>query len=130
MTLIASCHCGKIKVELPRSPTEATDCNCSYCLRAGAVWGYFPAGELRFISVEQLSTYSASGGVQLHHFCDRCGIEVWAETPDWTKMAEGDGSKLAVAPEPPRRHAVNLRTVDNLDWSMIMVEKVDGRSNW
>lgn len=128
MSLIASCHCGKISVEHPRVPTTATECNCSYCSKVGAVWAYFPAGELTVRSTDAPSSYSASDGVNVHHFCGTCGIEVWADTLDWMQIPD-QSFELALA-DAPRRQAVNLRTVNDLDWSAITIEKVDGRSGW
>lgn len=130
MPIFATCHCGRVKIELPRTPTNATECNCSFCARAGALWAYFREGELRFLAAEGQSTYSASDGTNLHHFCGACGIAMWADTPDWTKMYDEAGNPIADVSEVPRRHAVNLRTIDDLDWSAITVEKVDGRTGW
>ena len=130
MSPVSSCHCGKIQIELPFIPTIAKDCNCSFCTRVGAVWAYFQAGELRFISTDDQSTYSASEGVNLHYFCGTCGIGVWSDTPDWNTVSDEPENLSEAQIEAPRRHAINLRTVDNLDWSAITIEKVDGRSAW
>ena len=50
MSLIASCHCGATRIELPHAPVHAKECNCSYCGRTGAVWGYYGPGEMRFLA--------------------------------------------------------------------------------
>lgn len=125
MSLMSSCHCGKIRIEVPATPSNATECNCSFCSRVGAIWAYFPLGQLRFLSTEGQSMYS-SKGINRHYFCSCCGIHVWSDVPDWTAM-QGEGSALSSL---PRRHSLNLRTVDNLDWAAVNVEKVDGRSGW
>ena len=77
---------------------------------------------------------SASEAGNLHHFCGRCGMQTWGESPDWASVYNVDGT-----PKPgfeagsfpsARIHALNLRLVDDLDWSAIAVEKVDGRNSW
>lgn len=37
----ASCHCGKVRIEIGTLPATVTDCNCSLCRRYGALWGYY-----------------------------------------------------------------------------------------
>jgi hypothetical protein len=132
MTLKASCHCGATQITLPRLPTTATSCNCSFCERTGAIWAYFKPGEL-VVEAEDEKTYSASG-MNNHHFCGRCGIQTWGDSPDWSSAYNMDGTPkpgVEAGTVPTERNfAVNLRLVDDLDWSKVEVEKVDGRNNW
>ncbi len=133
MTLTATCHCGDTRIALSRRPETAAACNCSFCDRTGATWAYFKPDE---ITVEALGekTYSASGGLNQHHFCGRCGMQTWGDSPDWQSAYNTDGTpKPGVEPNtvPAERIVgVNLRLVDGLDWSTITVEKLDGRANW
>lgn len=133
MSRIASCHCGATRIELPHAPLHAKECNCSYCARAGAVWSYFKPGDMRFLAQDADKVYSASNGMNQHHFCGNCGMQTWGDSPDWASMYNTDGtSKTGDQNAMPtaRIHAVNLRLVDDLDWSKLEVEKVDGRNNW
>lgn len=132
MSLIATCHCGATRIALPHMPTEAKSCNCSFCQRTGAVWAYFEEGELEFAALEGDKTYSASGGLNQHHFCSNCGIHTWGSSPDWASAYNADGTpKGEPGAIPSRRsYAVNLNAVDELDWSGIKIEKMDGRNNW
>ena len=134
MPLIASCHCGATRIELPHPPAHAKECNCSYCSRTGAVWGYYGPGELRFLSHQDEKTYSASDGMNQHHFCGQCGMQTWGDSPDWASVYNNDGTpKPGYTPgsmPTERTYAVNLRLIDELDWSAIAVEKVDGRASW
>ena len=132
MTLTATCHCGATRITLPHPPTEAKTCNCSFCSRTGAAWGYYEEGELDFAALEGDATYSASGGLNQHHFCSHCGIQTWGSSPDWSSAYNADGTpKGEPGVVPTRRsYAVNLNTVDDLDWSKLTVEKMDGRNNW
>lgn len=133
MTLTASCHCGATSIELPHAPTEAHECNCSFCARTGAVWAYYQPDEMQ-VSQSEGRTYSASDGVNQHHFCGRCGMHAWGDSPDWASAYNLDGTPKAgveagTTPE-ARICAVNLRLIDDLDWSKVSIEKVDGRHNW
>lgn len=133
MTFLVSCHCGATKIQAADIPRSAKECNCSFCARTGAVWAYFAPGELTFLSQEDDRTYSASG-MNRHHFCGRCGMHTWGDSPDWASAYDPDGSAkegftAGTVPE-ARIYAVNLRLVDDLDWSQITVEKMDGRNNW
>lgn len=133
MAIMATCHCGRSRIELPHVPATATECNCTFCARTGAVWGYFPAGALRFVSTEGQSAYSASDPINQHYFCGVCGIHTWGDSPDYALMYDEEGNELVAEADMaslPRKHSVNLRTIDDLDWSAITVEKIDGRSGW
>jgi len=134
MALEATCHCGATRIGLPFAPKTAKACNCTYCARTGAVWAYFGPGELRMESLLDERTYSASDGINRHHFCGRCGMQTWGDSPDWASAYNADGTpKDGLAPNTmpsTRVYAVNLRLVDDLDWSAIAVEQVDGRSGW
>jgi hypothetical protein len=85
------------------------------------------------LSQEDERTYSASDGMNQHHFCGRCGMQTWGDSPDWASLYNNDGTrKDPDGPEWPtaRTYAVNLRLIDELDWSTVAVEKVDGRKSW
>ncbi|MBN9346005.1 MAG: GFA family protein [Devosia sp.] len=132
MTLIAACHCGHTRIELPAQPTHAKSCNCTYCARTGAVWAYYKPGELTFLSREGEATYSPSG-MNHHHFCANCGMQTWGDSPDWASLYNNDGTPKngeANAMPTERIHAVNLRLIDDLDWDAVTVEAVDGRASW
>ncbi|MBJ3783364.1 GFA family protein [Devosia sediminis] len=132
MTVTLSCHCGATKIALPAQPTHAKSCNCSFCQRTGAVWAYYKPDELTFLSKERDVTYSQSG-LNIHHFCGTCGMHTWGDSPDWASMYNADGTPKngdANAMPTARIYGVNLNLVDDLDWSAVTVEKMDGRSNW
>ena len=47
--LTGACHCGAVRVTIPRKPRAVTDCNCSICRRYGVLWAYY---KLPTVSVE------------------------------------------------------------------------------
>lgn len=133
MSLIARCHCGATRIELPAHPIEAGSCNCTYCSRTGAVWAYYRPGELRFLSREGERMYSTSPEMHQHYFCGTCGMQSWGESPDWGSMYNDDGTPKngdATGIPTERKQAVNLKLVDDLDWSRVAVTEMDGRNGW
>ncbi|ODT78310.1 MAG: aldehyde-activating protein [Pelagibacterium sp. SCN 64-44] len=132
MPLHATCHCGATRIALPAHPTAAKSCNCTYCARTGAIWAYYKPGELQFLSGDGDRIY-APGGMNQHHFCGTCGMQTWGDSPDWASLYNADGSPKNGDPNamPTERvYAVNLNLVDDLDWSQVVVEQMDGRNNW
>jgi hypothetical protein len=60
-------------------------------------------------------------------------MQAWGDSPDWASMYNADGTSKnggGNAMPTQRIHAVNLRLVDDLDWSKIEVAQMDGRNNW
>lgn len=45
--IAAVCHCGAVRVQVPRLPDEVKECNCSICRRTGAVLAYYSPKEVR-----------------------------------------------------------------------------------
>lgn len=43
----ATCHCGRISVEMPSAPSKINECRCSLCYRYGALWTYFHMDAVR-----------------------------------------------------------------------------------
>ncbi|WP_323015667.1 hypothetical protein [Devosia sp.] len=133
MPLIARCHCGATRIQLPAHPTDATSCNCSYCARTGARWAYYAPGELIFLSHEDERLYSTRPELQQHYFCGRCGMQTWGDAPDWSSLYNEDGTPKAgdgTAVPTARKYGLNLNLVDDLDWSAITITAVDGRNSW
>lgn len=105
-----SCHCGAIKVSLPFTPTEATECNCSICRRTGALWAYGPPDE---IDVAGTAIGYVQGDATLTTWhCGTCGI-----ITHWTPVDPDYG-----------RMGVNLRLFEPDLWEKLPRKKVDGRS--
>jgi hypothetical protein len=132
MTLYATCHCGATRIGLPEHPTQGTECNCTFCARTGAIWAYYEPGKLEFVAQDGEATYSPSG-MNHHHFCSTCGMQTWGDSPDWSTIYNDDGTPKDGNPggmPTARKHQVNLRLVDRLDWSRIAIEKLDGRNSW
>jgi hypothetical protein len=95
------CHCGAVAITVPAPPTEVTECNCAMCRRLGALWAYYPPGQVRVAMVA-------------YHRCRRCGC-----VTHWQSLS---------AAQP--RMAVNARMIDDVDWDKIVVRHFDGAGAW
>lgn len=98
---IASCHCGRVKLELPAPPTNVNECRCSICYRYGALWSYYPRKDV-LVTAEEPGTHSyvrddkdGDGSIGFY-FCVHCGcLTHWWGQPDLDKR-RGEGAKMGV----------------------------------
>lgn len=73
----ASCHCGavELEVELSDGLNSARRCDCSFCVRRGAVAVGVNLADLRIVKgQDNLSHYSFNTHTAHHYFCAICGI--------------------------------------------------------
>ncbi len=88
MTVTATCHCGGTKITLPAAPTHATRCTCTFCAKSGGLWAYYPKDAPVIVQDRHGRVYSASNGINRHHFCANCGCQTYGISPEWS--LEGD----------------------------------------
>ena len=46
MTIIATCHCGATRIELPHLPRRQQGMQLQLCPKTGAIWGYYTPEEV------------------------------------------------------------------------------------
>lgn len=112
--IVASCHCGRATISLPRKPESVTHCNCSLCTKTGFRGVYFPSDELAIHG--EFDSYVRSDLKQVYlanHRCKTCGI-----LTHWTPLGE----------PPYERVGVNARLIDEAILEGVPVKEVDGRS--
>jgi hypothetical protein len=110
-----SCHCGKISFEVEGELTQVMDCNCSICSRLGSLLWFVPRSQLQLLTPEEnLSTYTFGERSIQHHFCPNCGIHPFGEGTD-----PSSGNRMA---------AINVRCLEDVEFSTLPVEHFDGRS--
>ena len=89
------CHCGAIGYEyetaVPTAQWPVRACQCSFCLKHGAVYTSDPTGSVRFFHEDPalFTRYRFGHKTADFVFCGRCGGYLGAIT-------EEDGKKLAV----------------------------------
>ena len=115
MTHTGSCHCGNIKFEVEGTLDGVMECNCSICLRQGALRWFVPRDKLKLLTPESaLSTYTFNKHAIQHHFCATCGCAPYGEG-----MNPKTGTAMA---------AVNARCIDGVDIAALKITTFDGRS--
>jgi len=112
--LVASCHCGRARITLPRKPDQVTHCNCSLCTKTGFQGVYFPSEELKIEGEFDSYVRADSNPACLAtHRCRHCGI-----VTHWTPLTE----------PPHQRMGVNARLLEPEALKDVPVREVDGRS--
>ena len=115
-TYKGSCHCGNIHFEFKHEEiTKGLRCNCSFCIRRGAVMTEFVmAPEALKITVKEksdLGLYEFGNKVAHHFFCKKCGIYPFHQT---FRM--------------PDQYRVNLGCIENIDVFSLETSVFDGKS--
>jgi hypothetical protein len=112
----ASCHCGAVKIEIPRRPRTLTDCNCSICRRYGTLWAYYAAREVVVRGARSAMASYAWGERSIRFVrCARCGC-----------VTHWEPSKR------PRsgRVGVNARNLAPQLIAGVRVRRLDGATTW
>ena len=112
-----SCHCGNVKFSFEHKEKieSGLRCNCSICIRKGAVMTDFviPPKELTIIVKEKdsLGLYEFDTKVAHHYFCKKCGIYTFNQTARFVDQ-----------------YRVNLGCVENIDSLALKVEVFNGKA--
>ncbi len=124
LTYRARCHCGQVRFTFrSEAITSGCRCNCSLCVRRGAVMSpaYLPPEGFDDVQGwDALTLYQFGEKSLRHYFCASCGISpfsVVASIPD-----------DYVGTAKPGYYRVNLGCVDDLDVGALALTLIDGRS--
>jgi hypothetical protein len=114
--LEARCHCGAVKIEIPKRPRRLTSCNCSICRRYATLWAYYPAAEVRIHSARAgFSSYTwGERGIRFMR-CRRCGC-----VTHWQAARKPRSSRMGV----------NTRNIDPALLSGVRIRHLDGADSW
>jgi len=97
-----SCHCGAVSFSFESEAiTEGLSCNCSFCIRRGAMMLPFTLSSeqlLRKADPLALGCYQFGNKVAKHYFCKHCGIYTFHESM-----------------RAPGNYRVNLGCIDDMD---------------
>ena len=107
MTVQGSCHCGRVRIELPNPPEWVADCNCSLCRKLAWRVAYYPPEQVR-ISGETTAYVWGDRMIGIHH-CPVCGCGT-----HWATLGEDFG-----------KMGINARLLDGFDESAVEVRKFD-----
>jgi hypothetical protein len=114
--LSATCHCGAVRVEVPRKPRSLTNCNCSICRRYGTLWAYYKASEVRVRAAHGATEKYCWGDKSLRFVrCGACGC-----ITHWER----------VRPKKTGRMGVNARNFAPSSIESVRIRRLDGASTW
>ena len=114
--LTATCHCGAIKVEVPREPETLTECNCSICRRYGVLWAYYGDVEVTLTAAPGATDDYAWGDKSLKFIrCKCCGCVM-----QWKSLTVGPDSNTGV----------NARNFEQSIIGKVPVRRLDGADTW
>jgi hypothetical protein len=106
---VGSCHCGAVRLSVPRLPANVTECRCSICRRYGALWAYYKVEDVRIAGPTDL--YVWGRGHIAFHRCANCGCVVaWTPRGDYPECG------------------VNARMLEALDLDKVRVTVEDDAS--
>lgn len=108
-----SCHCGRVQFEVELELSRVITCNCSICVRKGAILASVPEAQFRLIQGEDaLTEYLFGTGTATHYFCSRCGIHPFYR------------SRMN-----PEHWTVNVNCLEDVDRDALEPKMFDGQ-NW
>ena len=106
-----SCHCGAVRFTVAGDILEAYTCDCSLCSKKNALMANIHESRLTITAGEdRLGLYQWNARIARHYFCTGCGIY-----PFHRKRSM------------PDHYGVNLKCLDDFDWSSVPVRKAEGR---
>jgi hypothetical protein len=111
MSLTGACHCGAVRVTVPRRPRSVTDCNCSICRRYGVLWAYYRAGQVKVEGARHTEAYKWGRKALNFVRCKNCGCLV-----TWQRVKK----------DPDRYMGVNWRNFPLAIVEQTRVKKLDG----
>ena len=113
-TYQGGCHCGRVRYEATSDLAQVVDCNCSICIKRGALWTFVKAPQFKLLRGEDALTDYQFGQKRIHHlFCASCGI--------------GSFSR-GLAPNGEATFAVNVNCLDGVDASSLRLTPFDGKN--
>jgi len=114
--IMASCHCGKVRIEVQEFPSSLTECNCSVCHRYGAQWAYFTRDQVKLTAnPDSVSAYSWGDHTIEFCHCSACGCLTHYESVEKHETS---------------RFAINARMMPPELLASIPIRKFDGADSW
>ena len=105
-----SCHCGKVQFEVDLDLDHVRVCDCSLCMKRGALNHRVEDSDIRIITpLDELTLYQWHTKTAKDYFCPICGILPFR--------------RPRTAPE---KWTVNVRCLDAVDVDSIPIEQVHG----
>jgi hypothetical protein len=92
------CHCGQVRFDVTADLEKVYSCNCSICVKRGALWAFVPPESFALRSgAEAVVDYQFNKRVIHHLFCGQCGVGSYSH---------------GIAPSGKEMVALNVRCLD------------------
>ena len=106
-----TCHCGTVRIAIPRQPEALTNCDCAICRRYGTLWAYYERPEVE-IQADPDATDEYSWGRKSIAFvrCRNCGC-----VTHWKPLVAARGLRMGVNARnfaPEQLGPVRIRLLD------------------
>jgi hypothetical protein len=113
--LTGSCHCGAVRIQVPRKPRSLTSCNCSICRRHAGLWGYYDKSKVKIVTRRgALDCYVWGDKCLTLCRCATCGC-----VTHWQPIGRARN-----------RMGVNFRNFDPSVIESTRVRRLDGAKTW
>jgi hypothetical protein len=113
-TYQGGCHCGRVRYQATSDLAQVVDCNCSICIKRGAMWAFVKTPQFKLVQGDDALTDYQFGKKQIHHlFCQSCGV--------------GSFSR-GLAPNGDETFAVNVNCLDDVDVATLKLMPFDGKN--
>lgn len=113
-TKSGGCHCGQVRYDVTADLSQVMSCNCSICLKRGALWTFVPPERFALRAGEEGLTDYQFGKKVIHHlFCRECGVG------SFSRGLGPDGQEMI---------AVNVRCLDGVDIAALTLTHIDGKN--
>lgn len=114
--LEGSCHCGAVRLVISQPPTHIIKCNCSICIRLGALWAHYESCEVKIEGHPENTSAYVWGKETLRTIrCTTCGCAT-----HWEALTPQAGAEVGV-------------NMNNFDQGLIQgtpVRIFDGANTW
>jgi hypothetical protein len=77
---LGSCHCGSVEFSVDSDLADPVWCNCSFCVRRGAVLQKVSAEQFSLSKGEEHLSRYGEREFSDHYFCSNCGIHVFTRS--------------------------------------------------
>lgn len=77
---IGTCHCGSVEFHVESDLADPVQCNCSFCIRRGALLQKVPAERFKVIQGDEILSMYGSRHFSDHFFCKTCGIHLFTRS--------------------------------------------------
>jgi hypothetical protein len=102
-----------VRYEITTALAQVTECNCSICMKRGALWSFVKAPQFKLLQGNDALADYQFGKKHIHHlFCKSCGVGSYSQG----KAPNGDDT-----------FAVNVRCLDDVDISSLQRVPFDGK---